>query len=74
MEGGHNIRFDGQLPTNTHGGNHSEAYIHGLTHVQECVRLIRGASTAQPPRKTINRALTCSSTAQLSGAVIIRRG
>ena len=35
VEGGHNIRFDGQLPTNTHGGNHSEAYIHGLTHVQE---------------------------------------
>ena len=74
VEGGHNIRFDGQLPTNTHGGNHSEAYIHGLTHVQECVRLIRGTSTSQPPHKTINRALTCSSTAQLSGALIIRRG
>ena len=74
VEGGGNIRFDGSLPTNTHGGNHSEAYIHGLTHVQEAVRLIRGISTAQPPHKTINRVLSCSSVAQLSGAVIIRRG
>ena len=74
VDGGHNIRFDGALPVNTHGGNHSEAYIHGLTHVQEAVRLIRGDSTAQPPHKTINRVLSCSSVAQLSGAVIIRRG
>ncbi len=74
VEGGQNIRFDGMLPTNTHGGNHSEAYIHGLTHPQEAVRLIRGTSTAQPPSKTINRVLSCSSVAQLSAAVIIRRG
>ena len=74
VEGGHNIRFDGMLPTNTHGGNHSEAYIHGLTHTQEAVRLIRGTSTAQPPNKTINRVLSCSSVAQLSAAVIVRRG
>jgi acetyl-CoA acetyltransferase len=74
VQGGHNIRFDGALPTNTHGGNHSEAYIHGLTHPQEAVRLIRGTSTSQPPAKQINRVLSCSSTAQLSAAVVIRRG
>ncbi len=74
VEGGDNIRFDGALPTNTHGGNHSEAYIHGLTHVQEAVRLIRGTSTSQPPAKEINRVLSCSSVAQLSAAVIVRRG
>ena len=74
VQGGHNIRFDGILPTNTHGGNHSEAYIHGLTHPQEAVRLIRGTSTSQPPSKQINRVLSCSSVAQLSAAVIIRRG
>ena len=74
VRGGDNIRFDGLLPTNTHGGNHSEAYIHGLTHSQEAVRLIRGTSTSQPPNKQVNRVLSCSSTAQLSAAVIIRRG
>ena len=51
VQGGDNIRFDGILPTNTHGGNHSEAYIHGLTHPQEAVRLIRGTSTAQPSQE-----------------------
>ena len=41
MEDGR-IEFDGALPVNTHGGNHSEAYIHGLPHIIESVRQFRG--------------------------------
>ncbi len=44
------LRLNGRLPTNTHGGQLSEAYIHGMNGVNEGVRLIRGESTSQPQK------------------------
>ena len=43
-----NIRFGtGTIPVNTHGGNLSEAYIIGMTHVREAVEQIRGTAVNQ---------------------------
>ena len=42
------IRYGtGSLPVNTHGGNLSEAYIIGMTHVKEAVEQIRGNAVNQ---------------------------
>ena len=37
----------GSIPVNTHGGNLSEAYIIGMTHVKEAVEQIRGTAVNQ---------------------------
>ena len=40
----------GRLPSNTHGGQLSESYIHGINGVNEGVRLVRGTSVNQPKK------------------------
>ncbi len=47
---GGDLEIGGRLPTNTHGGQLSEAYVHGMNGVNEGVRLIRGTSCNQPRR------------------------
>jgi acetyl-CoA acetyltransferase len=42
------IRFDGgSIPVNTHGGQLSEAYIIGMTHIKEAVEQMRGEAINQ---------------------------
>ena len=60
----------GSLPINTSGGNLSDGYIHGMSHIVEGVRQLRGDSTSQVPG-----AETCLVTSGLpiiSSAMILR--
>jgi acetyl-CoA acetyltransferase len=47
VEGGGLSWNGGRLAVNTHGGNLSEVYLLGMTHVIEGVRQLRGESTSQ---------------------------
>jgi len=44
-----NLTLGGKLPTNTHGGQLGEAYIHGMNGIAEGVRQVRGTSVNQVP-------------------------
>ena len=44
---GHIRWKSGSIPVNTHGGNLSEAYIIGMTHVREAVEQLRGTAVNQ---------------------------
>jgi acetyl-CoA acetyltransferase len=46
------LELDGRLPTNPHGGQLGEAYIHGMNGIAEAVRQLRGTAVNQVPDAT----------------------
>ncbi|OBB27369.1 thiolase C-terminal domain-containing protein [Mycolicibacterium elephantis] len=64
------IDLTGSIPINTAGGNLSEGYIHGMNHILEGVRQLRGHSTSQ-----VAGAQTClvtSGAPAMTSAMILR--
>lgn len=67
------LRWDtGKIPVNTHGGNLSEVYFHGTTHMIEGVRQIRGTSTAQVEDAEL--ALVTAGPSPIPSSAMILRG
>jgi acetyl-CoA acetyltransferase len=62
---------DGRLVCNTHGGQLSEAFIHGVNNVNEAVRQIRGTSTTQV--EGCELVLVAGANTDPTGAFLLRR-
>jgi acetyl-CoA acetyltransferase len=65
------IRYEGgSIPVNTHGGQLSEAYIIGMTHVKEAVEQIRGTAINQVPNCELALATGGPATLPVSGLIV----
>lgn len=64
------LRSNGRLPTNTHGGQLSEAYIHGVNGIVEAAKLVRGSSVNQP-EKSVNNVLVTSGVGVPTGGALL---
>jgi acetyl-CoA acetyltransferase len=71
VEGGALRAPDGRLPVNTHGGQLSEAFIHGFNNWNEAVRQLRGTSTSQVPGAEL--VLVAAASSDPYGAVLLAR-
>ena len=60
---------DGALPVNTHGGSNGEAFIHGVNHLPEAVRQLRGSAVNQVANAEV--AFVCGAISDPSGAVLL---
>lgn len=59
----------GSLPVNTHGGNLSEAYVMGMTHIKEAVEQVRGTAVNQVAGAEV--ALATGGSAQLPVSAVL---
>jgi acetyl-CoA acetyltransferase len=67
-----NIRRTGSMPVNTHGGNLAEVYLHGMTHVIEATKQMRGTAINQIADAEV-ALVVCGASPSPSGALLLRK-
>lgn len=68
-----NIRWQsGSIPVNTHGGNLSEGYVIGMTHIKEAVEQLRGTAVNQVEGAEIALVTGGTSLLPMSGTLLRR--
>jgi acetyl-CoA acetyltransferase len=60
---------DGALPVNTPGGSNGEAFVHGVNHLPEAVRQLRGTACNQVAAAEV--AFVCGAISDPAGAVLL---
>jgi acetyl-CoA acetyltransferase len=73
VEGGTRIRFDGEHPLNTHGGQLSEGRVHNAGHILEAIQQIRGSGGPRQARKA-DYAVVTTALPNTGAAAILARG
>jgi acetyl-CoA acetyltransferase len=63
------LEAKGRLPTNTHGGQLGEAYLHGMNGIAEAVRQVRGSAVNQVD--DVQNVLVTSGTGVPTSALIL---
>lgn len=64
-----NLERGGRLPSNTHGGQLGEAYLHGMNGIAEATRLLRGTSANQPD--TVGHVLVTAGTGVPTSGLVL---
>lgn len=64
------IRLNGSIPVNPHGGNLSEAYVVGTTHIREAVEQLRGTAVNQIAGARIALVTGGPAPVPMSGAIL----
>jgi acetyl-CoA acetyltransferase len=72
VQGGTNIRFDGERPVNTHGGQLSEGRLHGTGQILEAVQQLRGSAVGRQVPEALH-AVVATGFPGAGAAAILRR-